>query len=92
MCNEQKHANSHCRNVMININYICSYLMQTIFQQEEEKMKVGQLTNDLSEMNSQLIVKEQELTKLKEDNKLLAKQFRDRKKKRRETIAQVCYY
>ena len=44
-------------------------------------------------MNSQLMVKEKELTKLKEDNKLLVKQFRDRKeKRRRETIAQVCYY
>ena len=78
---------------MININYVRSYLMQTIFQQEEEKMKVGQLTNDLSEMNSQLMVKEKELTKLKEDNKLLVKHLRDRKKKkRRETIAQVCFY
>ena len=41
-------------------------------------------------MSSQLMVKEKELKKLKEDNKLLVKQFRDRKKKRRETIAQVC--
>ena len=56
-------------------------------------MKVSQLTNELSEMSSQLMVKEKELTKLKEDNKLLVKQFRDRKeKRRRETIAQVCYY
>ena len=78
--------------MMININYVRSYLMQTIFQQEEEKMKVGQLTNDLSEMNSHLMVKEKELTKLKEDNKLLVKHFRDRKKRRRETIAQVCFY
>ena len=43
-------------------------------------------------MSSQLMIKEKELTKLKENNKLLVKQFRDRKKKRRETIAQVCYY
>ena len=42
-------------------------------------MKVGQLTNELSEMNSQLMVKEKELTKLKEDNKLLEKDLRDRK-------------
>ena len=56
-------------------------------------MEVGQLSNELSEMSSLLMVKEKELTKLKEDNKLLVKQFRDRKeKKRRETIAQVCYY
>jgi len=60
--------------------------------QEENKIKVGQLNNELSEMSSQLMVKEKELTKLKEDNKLLVKQFRDRKeKKRRETIPQVCY-
>ena len=54
-------------------------------------MKVRQLSNELSEMSSQLIVKEKELTKLKKDNKLLVKQFRDRKeKRRRETIARVC--
>ena len=54
-------------------------------------MNVRQLSNELSEMNSQLTVKEKELTKLREDNKLLVKQFRDRKeKRRRETIAQVC--
>ena len=47
----------------------------------------------LSEMSSQLMVKEKELTKLKKDNKLLEKQFRDRKeKRRRETLLQVCYY
>ena len=56
-------------------------------------MNVSQLRNEWSEMGSQLMVKEKELTKLKEDNKLLVKQFRDRKeKRRRETIAQVCYY
>ena len=56
-------------------------------------MNVSQLRNELSEMDSQLMVKEKELTKLKEDNKLLVKQFRERKeKRRRETIAQVCYY
>ena len=39
------------------------------------------------------MVKEKELTKLKEDNKLLVKQFRERKdKRRRETIPQVCSY
>ena len=49
--------------------------------------------DDLSEMSSQLMIKEKEITKLKEDNKLLVKQFRDRKEKKiRETIAQVCYY
>ena len=55
-------------------------------------MKVAQLTNELTEMSSQLMIKEKELIKCKEDNKLLVKQFRGRKDKRRETIAQVCYY
>ena len=42
------------------------------------------------EMSSQLMIKEKELTKLKEDKKLLVKQFRERKlKKRIETIPQV---
>ena len=42
-------------------------------------------------MSSQMMVKEKELTKLKEDNKLLVKQFRGRKEmKRRETIPEVC--
>ena len=60
--------------------------------QEENKIKVSQLNNQLSEMSSQLMVKEKELAKLKEDNKLLVKHIRDRKeKKRRETIPQVCY-
>ena len=56
-------------------------------------MKIDQLNNELSEMGSQLMVKEKELAQFKEDNKLLVKQFRDRKeKRRRETIAQVCYH
>ena len=55
-------------------------------------MNVTQLSNELCEVNSRLTVKEKELTKLKEDNKLLVKQLRDRKKGRRETIAQVHYY
>ena len=42
-------------------------------------------------MSSQMMVKEKELTKLKEDNKLLVKQFRGIKgMKRRETIPEVC--
>ena len=48
--------------------------------------------NELFEMSSQLMIKDKEIKKLKEDKKLLVKQFRDRKEKRRETIAQVCYY
>jgi len=39
------------------------------------------------------MMKEKEVAKLKEDNKLLVKQFRERKeKRRRETIPQVCSY
>jgi len=39
------------------------------------------------------MMKEHEIAKLKEDNKLLIKQFRERKgKKRREAIPQVCFY
>jgi len=44
-------------------------------------------------MSSQLLVKEKELIKLKEDNKLLAKQFKERKQKKiAEILPQVCYY
>ena len=72
---------------------LTNWLLFQLSQQEENKVNVSQLSNQFSEMSSQLMVKEQELTKLKEDNKLLVKQFRDRKEKRkRETIAQVCYY
>ena len=61
----------------------------TLLQQEESKMKI----DELSEKSSQLMVKDKEIKKLKEDKKLLVKQFRDRKDtKRTETIAQVCYY
>ena len=60
----------------------------TLLQQVESKM----IGDKLSEMSSQVMVKDRELMKLKEDNKLLVKQFRDRKEKRRETIAQVYYY
>ena len=75
----------------ITIMYLvfkCHYMDLTLLQQEEDKMKV----DELSEMSSQLMVKDKEIKKLKEDKKLLVKQFRDRKEKRRETIAQVCYY
>ena len=53
-------------------------------------MHVSQLNSELSEMNSKLMMKEKELTKLKEDNKLLVKQIRGTKNRRRETISQVC--
>ena len=58
---------------------------------EENKVTIGQIEEEKSEMISQLMMKENELTKLKEDNKLLVKQFRERKdRKRKETIPQVC--
>ena len=61
-------------------NYI---LFIQLFQQEENKM----ISN---EMSSQLMIKEKELTKLKEDKKLLVKQFRERKQKKKiKTIPQV---
>ena len=56
-------------------------------------MHVSQLNSELSEMSSQLMIKEKELAKLKEDNKLLVKQIRGTKNRRRETISQVhCSY
>ena len=74
-------------------NYNCySY---NSFQQRDEvnKITISQLTSELSEITSKLMMKEKEVAKLKEDNKLLLKQFRERKDKRRkETIAQVCPY
>jgi len=42
-------------------------------------------------MSSQVMVKEKELTKLKEDYKQLVKLFGDRKEKSTETIPKVCY-
>jgi len=66
--------------------YICT-------QQQENKVIISQLNSELSETTSQLLIKKNELTSLKEENKLLVKQFRERKdKKRRETIPQVCSY
>ena len=62
-------------------------------QQEENKIVISQLNSELAEITSQLMMKENELTKVKEDNKLLVKQFRERKdRKRREIIPQVCSY
>ena len=67
----------------------CHYMDVTLLQQEESKVKV----DELSEMSSKLMVQNKGITKLKEDNKLLVKYFRDRKqKRRREIIAQVYYY
>ena len=65
---------------------------QTVGQLESELSVSKQKVQKVDHLESKLMVKEKELTKFKEDNKLLVKQFRDRKKKRRETISQVCYY
>jgi len=52
---------------------------------------VSQLKSELSETTSQLMMKDNELAKLKEDYKLLMKKIWERKdKKRTETILQVC--
>ena len=56
-------------------------------------MEFSQLSDFLSEKESRLMVMEKELTKLKEDNKLLMKHSRDKKdEKKGETKIQVCYY
>jgi len=61
--------------------------------QSQHEATVIKLTGELSETTSQLMMKEHEVAKLKEENKLLVKQFRENKdKKRRETIPQVCFY
>ena len=74
-------------------NHKCLNTVTVCTQQEENKVVITQLNSKLSETISQLMMKENELTKVKEDNKLLVKQFRERKdKKRRETILQVCPY
>ena len=60
-------------------------------QAEENQATISQLISELSETTSQLMVQKKELIALKEDKKLLVKQFRERKeKKRREIIPQVC--
>ena len=62
-----------------------------INDQLESELSVSR--QNVDQLESKLMVKEKELSKVKEDNKLLVKQFRDRKgKRRRETIAEVCYY
>ena len=52
-------------------------------------MRVSQLNSEVFEMSSQLMIKEKELARLKEDNKLLVKRIRDSRDRRRETISQV---
>ena len=63
--------------------------------QEQNKVTIDQLDGELSELNSQLMMKEEELASLREDNKLLIKHFRERKDKQmREvlTVPQVCEF
>ena len=50
-------------------------------------MDISQLDNELSEISSKLMMREMELAKLKENNKQLIKQLRD--KKPVETLLQV---
>ena len=50
-------------------------------------MDISQLDNELSEISSKLMMREMELAKLKENNKQLIKQLRD--KKPVETLVQV---
>ena len=52
-------------------------------------MKISQLESELSEVSSKLIMNEMELAKLKESNKQLIKQLRD--KKPGEEESQVAY-
>lgn len=50
------------------------------------------LQKEMLENQSELMIKDRELSKLKEDNKLLAKQFREKKesqKKRQQFFSQV---
>ena len=52
------------------------------------------LCKKLSEYNSELMVKDKELSTLQEDNRLLAKQFRQKKEaeRRRWQFSQVSYH
>ena len=54
-------------------------------------MGISQLDSELSEMSSKLMMQEKELTKLKEDNKLLVKKINSIRSRRGETIPQVCF-
>ena len=73
--------------------YVHQWLTQCLCSQEQHKVVVSQLKTELLETTSQLMMKDNELTKLKEDNKLLMKKIWERKdKKRTETIPQVCSY
>ena len=80
------------RMLQVRQFYVHQWLTQCLCLQEQHKVVVSQLKTELSETTSQLMMKDDELTKLKEDNKLLMKKIWERKdKKRTETIPQVCY-
>ena len=53
-------------------------------------VNVNRLKDDLSEMSSNLTMKEIQLTKYKEDKKLLIKRLRTIREKSSDTITQVC--
>jgi len=73
--------------------YVYQWMTQCLYSQEQHKAAVSQLKSELSEKSSQLMMKDNELAKVKEHNKLLMKKIWERKnKKRTETIPQVCYY
>ena len=80
---------------LLQVRHIHIYksITQCLCSQEQHKVVVSQLKSELSETTSQLMMKDNELTKLKEDNKLLMKKVWERKdKKTTETIPQVCSY
>ena len=53
-------------------------------------MDISQLDSELSEISSKLMMREIELSKLKQSNKQLIKQLHD--KKPGETVSQVMFY
>ena len=53
-------------------------------------MEISQFDSELSEISSKLMMREIELAKLKENNKQLIKQLRD--KKPGETVLQVMFF
>ena len=62
--------------------------------QEEHKINTAQLHDDLSEMESQLTIRNKEVTKLKQDHKLMIKQVGGRRSgqsQQAEVITQVKY-
>ena len=81
------------RMLQVRQFYVHQWLTQCLCSQEQHKIVVSQLKTELSETTSQLMMKDDELTKIKENNKLLMKKIWERKdKKRTETIPRVCSY